>query len=144
MITKSEIRYFTGKPSHVLPGCKFELWPDDDTLALDILENSIQIYPRPGQPDTGLVVMKVVISPLVEREIAKQTELDNPLSDENVVEAISIMNIAAKVFQTPEGVRLAHPETVGTFTVIDTEEDGTETIKEVSKLDTESNFMGVG
>ncbi|MCP4255972.1 MAG: hypothetical protein GY774_00425 [Planctomycetes bacterium] len=139
------IRYISAHPSDLAErNCSFELKPNSDVLTLDILNNSMVIYPRPGQVDTDLMILKCLIGRERERVISEQTEIANPVDDENALETVQALDIEGRVFRTLAEVKKAHPKTAGTITVTDTAEDGTETTRTIPAMDEAASWNGVG
>ena len=60
MIPETIIWYFCVKPEHKKGKYGFTFCSDnDENIGLDIFDNALQIYPRPGQVDKMLMVLKV-------------------------------------------------------------------------------------
>ena len=137
MIEETQIRYFVVHPNHITGKWSFTLYPDNDFLAIgEIAVNAKAIYPRLefGQTDENIRVLSVLISKELEEEFAWQVDLENPMSDESEMETVNTLDIADKTFRSLETVKIAHPETIGTFEVGSTDEDGVETIIVHSKM----------
>ena len=106
--------YFQCKLKH-LDGFRMAVMPDNDVLALDILEHSKEIY-----RDTEKVICHVRLGESEITELANQAETMNPL-DISAVEAIGIT--WTYLGRTLEGVFERYPELNSTKTV--TDENGT-------------------
>ena len=97
--------YFQCNPDH-LSGFKMAVMPDNDVLALDILEHSKEIY-----RDDEKIICHVRLGEAEIMELARQAETMNPL-DISAVEAIGIT--WTYLGRTLNGVFERYPELNGT------------------------------
>lgn len=136
MIEHTEIRYIACHPDHLTGKFSFNLFPDNDTLAIAELNNASVAYPRLefGQVDDELRILSVLISKELEEEFAYQTDLENPMADESEMETVITLDIAQKTFRSLETVKAAYPQTDGTFEVTSVDEDGVETVVQHDKM----------
>lgn len=144
MIDKTQIRYIACHSNHVTGKFSFNLFPDNDTLAIAELGNAKAIYPQIqfGQEDDDLRILSVLISPALEQEFSYQVDLENPMSDENEMATVHCLDIARKTFRSLATVKVAYPQTDGFFEITSTDDDGVETVTQHDKMQ-ECNWAGV-
>lgn len=136
MIEKTIIRYFVVRPDAVTGKFDFNLFPDNDTLAIGNFNNASIVYPRLnfGQDDPDIRVLSVLISPSIESELAFQVDIENPMADENEMATVICLDIAQKTFRSLETVKAAYPQTDGVFEITTVDEDGVETVTQHDKM----------
>jgi len=145
MIPETIIWYFCVKPEHKKGKYGFTFCSDnDENIGLDIFDNALQIYPRPGQVDKMLMVLKVLISPHIERILSEDVEIENPTLPKNVKAFLKACDIEAKVFFDIASIKKKFPQTTGTIEIISVGEGGAEVKTEITKIDEDSVWYGIG